>query len=110
MKNLLILIVFVSSITVFAQKIMSNKETLQLYSSQLHLSANQFKQFRIIFKKYKTKLNKNTSDAQFNKVNKFRDLEVYEILSKEQYSVYKKVKLEIEPKLKYRFNKKLLQN
>ncbi len=89
--------------TVFAQKSMSNKEILQLYSTQLDLNANQFKQFRIIFKKYKTKLNKKTSNSEFNKVNKLRDLEIYSILSKEQFNAYKKEKLELEPKLKYRF-------
>lgn len=103
MRKLLVLIVFFSSMNVFAQKTMSNREILKLYSIQLHLNTNQFKQFRKIYKNYKTKLSKKASDAQFNKVNKLRDLEIYSILSKEQFNAYKKEKLELEPKLKYRF-------
>ena len=69
------------------------------------LTEEQASKFTLILEKHNAELYKNDIDSKtFNKFNKLRDLEFYKLLDTEQYEKYKKVKLEIEPTLKYRFD------
>lgn len=77
------------------------------YVNKLKLDATQSKKFKTILKKYnpilKDLFDKKSSKNEVNSQIKLMDLEVYKLLSKEQFSKYKKVKLELESFKKYKF-------
>lgn len=105
MRKLIFTFLIFCSIYLNAQDVLSVKELMKQYETKLELTENQKTKFNLILGKYLTELNKKGIDNKsFNKTNKLRDLEFYELLSKEQFNNYKKVKLEIEPSLKFRFN------
>lgn len=104
MKYIFIVVLLLTSLILSAQEPKTDKEIYKTYTSELNLDTNQSKQFIKILKKYKNKLRKNNIDNNtFNKQNKLRDLEVYEMLDHEQFEMYKKMKLKLEPAYKYRF-------
>ena len=93
------------SISLNSQDVLSAKELIKQYKIELELSEIQVAKFVSIIEKYSALLNKSDIDHKnFNKTNKLRDLEFYELLSKQQFDKYKTAKLKIEPTLKYRFN------
>jgi Golgi nucleoside diphosphatase len=105
MRKLLFLFIIFCSFSLNAQDEVSIKELLKNYEVKLELSKVQTSEFTLVLEKYINILNDKVIDNKsFNKNNKLRDLEFYKLLSKEQFNVYKKVKLEIEPTLKFRFN------
>lgn len=86
-----------------AQSSKVDEEIYSTYTSELNLSKEQSKLFFKILKKYQPLLNKKGIDnATFNKNNKLRDLAVYNLVDTEQFNLYKKVKLKLEPNYRYR--------
>ncbi|PTM08803.1 MAG: hypothetical protein DA407_07175 [Bacteroidetes bacterium] len=105
MRKLMFLFIILCSFSLNAQDISSIKELLKSYEVKLELNEVQTSKFVLVLEKYINKLyDEDIDNTSFNKNNKLRDLEFYKLLSKEQFDVYKKVKLEIEPTLKFRFN------
>ena len=105
MKKLMLLAFIFCSLALNAQEELSLKELTIEYQKRLELHENQTVKFATILAKYQSDLKtKNLGKKEFNRKNKLRDLEFYELLTKEQFSKYKKIKIELEPNLKYRFN------
>jgi lipopolysaccharide export LptBFGC system permease protein LptF len=105
MKLFLVFIMLLTSLTLFSQVEKNQDTLLTLYISKLELNDIQTEEFTLIYNKYKTNIyRKDIDNNTFNKINKLRDIEIYNMLTEEQFSVYKKVKKEIEPQLKYRWN------
>lgn len=105
MKNIFVFVMILSSLTLFSQQEKKQDSILTHYITGLKLNDIQAKEFTVIYNKYKESISKEESDdSAFNKIIKLRDLEIYKMLTKEQFSVYKKLKKEIEPQLKYRWN------
>lgn len=105
MKKLVLALFILSAFVLNAQDVVNSKKLLTQYEEKLELTEEQASKFTLILEKHNAKLYKNDIDSKtFNKFNKLRDLEFYKLLDAEQYEKYKKVKLEIEPTLKYRFD------
>ena len=105
MKKLVLALFILSAFVLNAQDIVNSKILLTQYEEKLELTEEQASKFTLILEKQNAELYKNDIDSKtFNKFNKLRDLEFYKLLDTEQYEKYKKVKLEIEPTLKYRFD------
>lgn len=103
-KKIVFTLLIFCSVSIYAQDTLSYNEVFKQYSIALELTKEQKTQFNVILEKYKSELYNSTIEVKsFNKTNKLRDLEFYKVLSKEQFSKYKKAKLEIEPTLKYRY-------
>jgi hypothetical protein len=82
-----------TSLTLFSQVEKNQDTLLTLYISKLELNDIQTEGFTLIYNKYKANIYKKDIDnTTFNKINKLRDLETYNMLTEEQFSVYKKVK------------------
>jgi len=105
MNFFLVFIMLLTSLTFFSQ-VEKNQDTLLThYITKLELNDIQTEEFTLIYNKYKANIyKKDVEDNTFNKIIKLRDLEIYNMLTEEQFSIYKKVKIEIEPQLKYRWN------
>lgn len=106
-----LLLLFMKSFNVFSQKIDSEKylhTTFYAYKKELKLSPYKEKSFKNILKKYNTIL-ENLADQEknknqiFNKTVKLQDLEVYKLLSRDQFEIYKRIKPIIEPNKKYKW-------
>ena len=105
MKKLVLALFILSAFVLNAQDVVNSKILLTQYEEKLELTEEQASKFTLILEKHNAELYKNDIDSKtFNKFNKLRDLEFYKLLDTEQYEKYKKVKLEIEPTLKYRFD------
>lgn len=105
MKKLVLALFILSAFVLYAQDLDNSKKLLAQYEEKLDLAEEQASKFTLILEKHNAQLYKNNLDSKtFNKLNKLRDLEFYNLLDAEQYEKYKKVKLEIEPTLKYRFD------
>jgi lipopolysaccharide export LptBFGC system permease protein LptF len=105
MKFFLVYIMLLTSLTLFSQVEKKQDTLLTHYILKLELNDIQTEGFTLIYNKYKTTISKKDIDNNtFNKIIKLRDLEIYNMLTEEQFSVYNKVKKEIEPQLKYRWN------
>ena len=105
MKKLVLALFILSAFVLNAQDVVNSKILLTQYEEKLELTEEQASKFTLILEKQNAELYKNDIDSKtFNKFNKLRDLEFYKLLDTEQYEKYKKVKLEIEPTLKYRFD------
>jgi hypothetical protein len=106
MKKVFLLIIslmFFTSSHLQAQDIVpktSIKAVVKLYTTSLDLSKKQRKQFQKILKKYQAYFVTDGSreqDQQYNKYLKLETLEIFEILSQEQFKLYKEAKKTIEP-------------
>ena len=105
MKKLVLALFILSAFVLNAQDVVNSKKLLTQYEEVLDLTEEQASKFTLILEKHNVGLYKNDIDSKtFNKLNKLRDLEFYKIMTKEQFSIYKEAKKEIEPQLKYRFN------
>lgn len=105
MKMFILTILAFLSISLNAQDEMSTKGLVSQYKIKLDLTKEQTSSLVLIIENFSKKIHsKNLDNKEFNKTNKLRDLEIYKLLSKEQFEKYKKAKLEIEPTLKFRFN------
>ncbi|MEZ4797433.1 MAG: hypothetical protein R2785_09710 [Flavobacteriaceae bacterium] len=104
MKKFTLLLFLLSVFALSAQDLVSPKKLMTQYENKLNLTKDQAIKFSNILEEYYDDLyKKEIDDKTFNKLNKLRDLEFYKIMTKEQFSIYKKAKKEIEPQLKFRF-------
>lgn len=105
MKKFALALFILSAFVLNAQDLVNSKKLLTQYEEKLDLTEEQASKFMLILEKHNVGLYKNDIDSKtFNKLNKLRDLEFYNLLDAEQFEKYKKLKLEIEPTLKYRFD------
>ncbi|MEQ6122608.1 hypothetical protein AAON49_00215 [Pseudotenacibaculum sp. MALMAid0570] len=96
--------------SIYAQEIDDKKYINKIhkeYVEKLGLNNNQTKGFKSILKKHnailKTLLEQKKDTREINKQIKLLDLEVYKILTREQFSEYKRIKLQLEDYKKYRY-------
>lgn len=109
-KNIIIFIfIFFSIYKNYAQKIDSKKhinKIHKLYENELNLNTIQSKKFKNILLKYNPIIKKlidiKSNDIEINKQTKLESLEIYDIINREQFSKYKKIKQSIEEYKKYR--------
>lgn len=102
--KIFVLVLFTLSFNlVISQDIKSTKTLKRLYNQELKLTKKQLSDFVIILKKYKKDLyRKNINQKEFNRLNKARDLEFYYVLNEVQFVKFMKIKLNIEPELRYK--------
>jgi len=105
MKKITIIAFLVVSLSAFAQnKTTDLKKTIQLYTTELKLDNTQSKKLKSIFSKYQKELfNKNIKASDFNAKLKLQTLDIYKVLSKEQFETYLKLRSKHQPELSYRF-------
>lgn len=101
---------FLFSLSIHAQEIDSRKHINQVhktYTEKLQLNKDQISKFRGVLKKHnsilKELIDQKSDKKEINKQLKLMDLDVYKILDSRQFSLYKKVKLELEPFKRYQF-------
>ncbi len=105
MKKIALALFILSAFVLNAQDVADSKKLITQYEEKLDLTEDQVSKFTLILEKHNVDLYKKDIDSKtFNKLNKLRDLELYKLLDSEQFDKYKKVKLEIEPSLKFRFD------
>lgn len=77
------------------------------YLKELKLDKDQAKQFKEILEKYAPQFTQDgLKIIDYNSLMKQETLEVYGLLTPEQFAAYKKLKETIEPNKKYRFENK----
>ena len=111
-KFLTLSIVLVMTITsVLAQKIDRKKYINKVhkeYVKQLQLDEDQSAKLKVILQEYNPKIQKlideKSSNVDFNRMVKMSIGEVYGILNKKQHAIYFKIRFEVEPLKKYRFD------
>jgi hypothetical protein len=105
MRKITIIAFLAISLNVFAQdKAIDLKTVTKLYVTELKLDKNQSKQFKSILSNYKDVLyKKNIETKTFNAKLKLQTLEIYKILSKEQFETYLKLRSKHQPELSYKF-------
>ena len=109
-RILLFVILFFSLLgSNYGQNINSEKKintVLKKYQKELNLSKEQSKKIKTILLTYNpeiTKLiNSKASSFEINKLVKLESLEIFKILSREQYTNYKKLKKVLETNKRYR--------
>ena len=102
-KILFLFLIFFSVNNNYAQEIDSKKhitKVQKIYEKELDLNKSQSKLFKKILSKYNPKLRKvidsKVSKSEFNKLIKLEVLEVYDLLTREQFKKYKNLKKNIE--------------
>ncbi|MBL4605593.1 MAG: hypothetical protein JKY02_08035 [Flavobacteriaceae bacterium] len=97
------------SLTLQAQKFDTKKYINSIhkkYEVALQLDKKQSKAFKRVLKTYNPEIKKLLSEKvtsrEFNKKVKLHDLEVYRILTAEQFAIYKKIKIVLEEYKKYK--------
>lgn len=105
MKSLIIFIFLTISFNSFGQENKTNfEELLSQYTTALDLNSNDSKKLSFILNSYHEKLNKKDIEATvFNTNLKAQTLEVYDLLSKDQYTLYLKLIAKHQPELTFRF-------
>lgn len=105
MRKITIIAFLAISLNVIAQdKATDIKAITKLYSTELKLDKTQSKQFKSILSNYKDELyKKNLEAGAFNAKLKLQTLEIYNILSKEQFKIYLKLRSKHQPELSYKF-------
>ena len=105
MRKITIIAFLAISLNVFAQNKANDLKTItKLYATELELDKTQSKQFKSILSKYNEELhNKNIDTRTFNAKLKLQSLEIYNILSKEQFKTYKELRSKYQPELSYKF-------
>lgn len=104
---MILLIVFSGINTLSAQD--NDKKTIaevtKSYTKELNLSKAQARKFKKVLKSYSTAFNTSkvkNDDKGFNEVLKEETLEIYKLLTKEQFKKYKAIKARIEPNKVFR--------
>lgn len=112
MKKLFVLIVILSLVVcnVNSQEYSSKKhinKINKMYSKKLHLTKIQSEKFKKVLLVYNKKLEEVRSGENnkkiFNKLLKLQTIEIFNLVSSEQYALYKKILFELEPYKKYKF-------
>lgn len=105
MKHLLTCLLFVLCFNSFSQEDATKEKIINNYIVELNLNQKQVMIFSEIIDKYHDTLkDAKLTDNEFNKINKQRGLEIYKVLNKNQFAVYKRLQKDIEPDLNYRFD------
>lgn len=101
------LVLFFSlSTQVFSQE--QSETVLAKYEQALALDETQSEKFSVILDQYQNQLrNTSLTAKEFNVLMKKRDLAFFNILSKEQFKLYKEQIQVIEPDINYKSKKKL---
>lgn len=104
----LVILLFFSQ-NLLAQKFDSKKHINAIhkkYEAELQLDKKQSIAFKKVLKAYnpeiKKMISKKVSAREFNKKIKLHDLEVYNILTKEQFATYKKIRAVLEEYKNYK--------
>lgn len=108
--TLALLLILLGSFNLSAQRLSSKKyldDTFTAYNKELQLSPEKAKNFKDILKRYNTKIailveTKNYSPQSFNKLVKLQDIEIFKLLDGIEFTLYKKEKVLVEPRKKYR--------
>ena len=103
-KNILFLfLIFFCVNNNYAQEIDSKKHVSKIhkiYEKELDLNKSQSKVFKKILSKYNPKLRKvidsKASKSEYNKLIKLEVLEIFDLLTREQFKKYKNLKKNIE--------------
>lgn len=105
MKRLFILIFLSICINSFAQKSKTNlKDALSIYAKELQLKSKESKKLNKIYNNHFEKLNEvNIKANDYNAILKELTLEVYNLLTEEQYKLYLELRSIHQPKLRFRF-------
>jgi hypothetical protein len=109
-KNILFLfLIFFCVNNNYAQEIDSKKHVSKIhkiYEKELYLNKSQSKVFKKVLSKYNPKLKKlidtKASRAEINKLTKLEVLEIYDLLTSEQFKKYKEVRKLLEKNKHYR--------
>jgi len=111
-KSLLIVSLLFIIPTLFSQEISRKKELIEIvnsYTKELQLNTSQKRKFKKVIFKYdsqfqnflKENIDNDNNKYHFNKLLKEEVLEIYDFLTKKQFSKYKKLKKLLEPKKTY---------
>ncbi|MFK5879146.1 MAG: hypothetical protein QM478_06570 [Flavobacteriaceae bacterium] len=109
MKKTPIFIVFLLLISniIYSQDYSDKKHINQInkeYTETLQLTADKSKEFKQILLKYNHQLKDAEQDKKlFNKILKEQTIAVFNLVSAEQYTQYKKLVLELESYKKFKF-------
>ncbi len=109
MKKTSILVVFILLVSniIYSQNYSDKKHINQInkeYSENLQLTADESKEFEQILLKYNHQLKgAEQNKSLFNKILKEQTIAVFNLVSAEQYTHYKKLVLELEPYKKFKF-------
>ena len=108
-KILFLFLVFFCVNNNYAQEIDSKKHITKIhkiYEKELDLNKSQSKVFKKVLSKYNPKLKKlidtKASRVELNKLTKLEVLEVYDLLTSEQFKKYKEVRKSLEKNKHYR--------
>lgn len=108
-KYIFIIFIFFITNRNYAQRIDSKKHIYKIhkaYENELNLNAIQSRKFKDILLKYnsilKKLIDKKYADIEINKQIKLESLEIYDIVDREQFAKYKKLKRVIEAYKRYR--------
>ena len=103
-RNLLgIVLLTLASVNPLLAQESTPSDIINDYTKELKLNAEQEKQFKEVLMKFATQFEEYESNArEYNALMKKETLEIYDILNREQFAVYKKLKQTIEPNKKYR--------
>lgn len=111
MKQLLFIFLFISSASIYAQKIDSEKYIRRVhneYIENLKMNDSQSKSFKKILEEYNPKINKLIDDKanneDINRMIKISIGKIYKVLNSDQRKLFRKIKDRIEPKKKYKFD------
>ncbi len=89
--------------TAFSQQTNILDEIVNSYLKELKLNGDLEAKFRAVILDFSPQLKeKNLTTSDYNALMKKETLKIYEILNKEQFTIYKKLKESIEPHKKYR--------
>jgi len=104
MKRFLIIVFLFISVISYSQE-SEQKKIINTYTDKLKLNANETKKLASIMASYKTQLHqKDIDNRQFNATLKLQTLEIYELLRKERFLSYLKLRSKYQPELNYRYN------
>lgn len=105
MRHYIFLLIFtlLSFIDIHSQEENFKVHVIDKYITELKLDESDQKAIATILLKYKPLFEKEPiSNRDYNVILKKEALEIYEILSKDQFSIYKKIQQNIEPNKKFR--------
>ena len=81
-----------------------SKFIVDKYTTELGLSSEQHQKFQDIFFRFEAQFeNEVNTISEFNKLLKMRDIEIFNMLSKEQRLLYKNIRTSLEPNRQYKF-------
>jgi len=102
--RLVVVLISLFWMTSFIHAQNNSTEVIDKYVEVLNLEEQQVAEFKEIILSFSDKLNvKSISDNDYNAELKKRDILLYNLLSREQFTIYKNQRSTIEPQVAYRF-------